>query len=214
MIAGIQVKVCGLTRIVDAQAAAAAGADQLGFIFYPPSPRHLGIERYAAISAELPRVARVAVCVEPSPVDLARLAELGFAAFQIHFKADTPHAQVAAWSDTVGASRLWLAPKLPPAQDVRPEWLALAETFLLDTFHAEKFGGTGETGDWEKFQRHRLTHPGRNWVLSGGLNPGNVRAAVQATGAVRIDVNSGVETAPGVKDAAKLTTLVAALQGA
>ncbi len=212
MIAGIQLKVCGLTRVADAQAAAAVGADQLGFIFYPPSPRHLGVERYAAIRDALPPLTRVAVCVEPSSVELALLAELGFAAFQIHFKADTPRAQVAAWSDTVGASRLWLAPKLPPGQDVRPEWLALAETFLLDTFHAEKFGGTGETGDWEKFQRHRLTHPGRNWILSGGLNPGNVRPAVAATGATHIDVNSGVEIEPGVKDAAKLAALAAALR--
>lgn len=212
MIAGIQLKVCGLTRVADAHAAAAAGADQLGFIFYPPSPRHLGVDRYAAIRDALPPLARVAVCVEPSPVDLALLAELGFAAFQIHFKADTPRAQVAAWSDTVGPARLWLAPKLPPGQDVRPEWLDLAETFLLDTFHAEKFGGTGETGDWEKFQRHRLTHPGRRWILSGGLNPGNVRAAVAATWATHIDVNSGVETAPGVKDAAKLAALAAALR--
>ena len=91
---------------------------------------------------------------------------------------------------------------------------ALAETFLLDTFHADKFGGTGETGDWAKFKRHQAAHPGKTWILSGGLNPDNIAAAITATGAKFVDVNSGVEQSPGIKSPAKLQALVLALHNA
>jgi len=123
-------------------------------------------------------------------------------------------ASIAQWSQFAGRSRLWLAPKLPPGQDVKPEWLPLADTFLLDTFHADKFGGTGETGDWAKFKRHREAHPGKTWILSGGLSAENIAAAVTATGAKFVDVNSGVEQAPGIKSPAKLQALVLALHNA
>ena len=92
------------------------------------------------------------------------------------------------------------APKLPPGEDVPAAWLPLAKHFLLDTFHAQTFGGTGQTGDWPKFARHRRNHPDKTWILAGGLNPANVGAALRESGATFLDVNSGVETAPGVKD--------------
>lgn len=212
MINGVQLKVCGLTRAEDAAAAANLGADYLGFIFYPKSPRHVGVERYTTLRAHLPTgVKRVAVCVAPTPVELAQLATLGFDAFQIHFPTDTARVTVNSWAETIGVSRLWLAPKLPPNEDVRPEWLAVASAVLLDTFHADKFGGTGETGDWAKFRRHAEAYARTTWILSGGLRPENVRAALTATGARFLDVNSGVESSPGVKDAAKLAALRAAL---
>lgn len=212
MINGVQLKVCGLTRAEDAATAAGIGADYLGFIFYPKSPRHLGLERYAALCKSLPvGPKRVAVTVGPNPAELAQLAALGFDAFQIHFPADTPHSTVSSWSETVGVARLWLAPKLPPTEDVRAEWIAGAAAVLLDTFHADKFGGTGETGDWAKFRRHAEASPRTTWILSGGLRPENVVSARAATGARFLDVNSGVESAPGVKDAGKLAALAAAL---
>lgn len=208
MINDIAVKICGITSAADAHAAARIGADFVGFIFYPPSPRHITPDAYRALATDLPAsVQRVAVCVKPTPVELAALHEFGFDAFQIHFDATEPAHHVAAWADATGVNKLWLAPKLPPGEDVRPEWLKLAQSFLLDAYHADKFGGTGHTGDWEKFQRHRLTHPAKTWILSGGLNPKNMRAAIAATGANFIDVNSGVESAPGIKDAGKLQAL-------
>ena len=91
-------------------------------------------------------------------------------------------------------------------------WLPLAATWLLDTYRADAFGGTGHTGDWAKFSRYRLAYPERIWVLAGGLSPENAAAAVAATGARMIDVNSGVELAPGRKDPAKLEALRAALE--
>lgn len=214
MINGIRLKVCGLTSLVDADAADKIGADYLGFIFYPKSPRGITLTQYAAMKDRLPPRKRVAVCVEPTAAELAAQSAAGFAAFQIHFSADTPTYLIASWAETVGLSRLWLAPKLPPGQDVKSEWLPLADTFLLDTFHAEKFGGTGETGDWEKYKRHATAHHGKHWVLSGGLNADNVAAAVTATGAKFIDVNSGVEQAPGIKSPAKLQAFVLALHNA
>ncbi len=214
MINGVRLKVCGITALVDADAADAVGADCLGFIFHAKSPRNVAPAQYAAMKDRLPSRQKVAVCVEPAAADLAALDKLGFDYFQIHFGAETPVASIAQWSQFAGRSRLWLAPKLPPGQDVKPEWLPLADTFLLDTFHADKFGGTGETGDWAKFKRHREAHPGKTWILSGGLSAENIAAAVTATGAKFVDVNSGVEQAPGIKSPAKLQALVLALHNA
>ena len=213
MINGVRLKVCGITTLVDAEAADAIGADYLGFIFHPKSPRHLTHAHYAAMNERLPARRRVAVCVEPTVPELVALDRLGFDYFQVHFKADTPVATLAQWSQVAGRLRLWLAPKLPPEMDVRAEWLPLADAFLLDTFHPDKFGGTGQTGDWAKFKRHREAHAAHRWILSGGLNPENVAGAVQATGASMIDVNSGVEQAPGLKSPAKLQALARALAG-
>jgi len=211
MINGIQLKVCGITSAADAQVAAAIGADYLGFIFYPNSPRCISAANFDAMKSQLPAVKKVAVLVEPSAVDLAALGVAGFDFFQIHFKLSTPLAQVREWSEVATPARLWLVPQLPPEADLPAEMLPLAETFLLDTFHAGKFGGTGETGDWTKFQRHQSAHPQKSWILSGGLNPENAVAAIRATGAKFIDVNSGVESAPGVKDHGKLQALAGVL---
>jgi phosphoribosylanthranilate isomerase len=214
MINGIRLKVCGLTSLVDADAADKIGADYLGFIFYPQSPRGITLTQFLAMKDRLPPRKRVAVCVEPAAADLAAYAAAGFDFFQVHFNADTPAYLIASWAETVGLARLWLAPKLPPGQGVKPEWLPLADTFLLDTFHADKFGGTGETGDWDKFKRHQNGHPIKTWILSGGLNPDNIAAAIAATGAKFVDVNSGVEQAPGIKSPAKLQAFVLALHNA
>ena len=214
MINGIKLKICGITSLVDADAADAVGADYLGFIFHPKSPRAVTLTQYLAMADRLPPRKRVAVVVGPTVEDLAVLAAAGFDCFQIHFDATTSDVNVAAWAEAVGRLRLWLAPKLPAGQDVRPAWLAAADTILLDTFHAEKFGGTGETGDWEKFRRHREAHPANNWILSGGLNAANIAAAVTATGARFIDVNSGVEQAPGVKSPDKLMAFMLAMRNA
>jgi phosphoribosylanthranilate isomerase len=214
MINGIRLKVCGITSLVDADAADGVGADYLGFIFYPKSPRWVSQPQYRAMKNRLPPRKKVAVSVEPTPADLAQQAEHGFDFFQIHFNPQTPREVVGAWAETVGISRLWLAPRLPPGVDIYPELLPLADTFLLDTFHPDKMGGTGETGDWAKFKRYRETHPAKHWVLSGGLDPQNVAEAVAGTGAKLIDVNSGVEQAPGIKSPAKLQAFALALHQA
>src|SRR4051812_28837587 len=164
MIDGIRLKVCGLTSIVDAEFADRCGTDYLGFILYPKSPRYLSLESFRAMEPRLPDRKKVAVSVEPTLTDLGEMKASGFDYFQIHFRHDLPVGAVENWSKTVGAERLWLAPKLPPGIDVASDLLPLAKFFLLDTFHAEKFGGTGEAGDWPKFSRHQRAGAGKTWI--------------------------------------------------
>lgn len=214
MIAGVRLKVCGLTSIVDAEAADRCGADYLGFILHPRSPRFLPLAQYAAMVSRLPARRRVAVSVEPSVDELSAMAGAGFDFFQIHFGAGIDPGRLEEWTRIAGRDRLWLAPKLPPEADVPAEVLAAARTVLMDTFHASGFGGSGLTGDWAKFARHRVAFPDHAWILAGGLNETNIGVALVASGARIVDVNSGVESSPGVKDDYKLRRFAEALRAA
>jgi len=214
MIDGIRFKVCGLTSLVDAEFADRCGADYLGFIFHPKSPRHLTREQFRAMAPRLPARRKVAVSVEPTSDELAAQRDAGFDYFQIHHRFETPAETLAAWSHVVGGDKLWLAPKLPPGTAVPAAALAAAKFILFDTYQVGGFGGSGQTGDWAGFARHQAAHPENFWILAGGLNPGNIGAALQASGARFVDVNSGVEAAPGVKDEAKLKRFVIALHHA
>ncbi len=214
MIDGIRFKVCGLTSLVDAEFADRCGADYLGFIFYPKSPRAISLAQYRAMAPRLPDRRKVAVAVEPTIAELGAMRDAGFDYFQIHFRPETREAQLSAWSQLVGEKHLWLAPKLPPGADVSPATLAVAKFVMLDSFHNDAFGGSGQTGDWGKFARHQSAHPGNLWILAGGLKPENIGDALARSGAKFVDVNSGVETAPGVKDETKLKAFVVALHHA
>jgi phosphoribosylanthranilate isomerase len=214
MIEGMQIKICGLTSLADAEFAAPSGAGFLGFVLHPKSPRHVSLARFREMAARLPKVPRVAVTVEPAAGSLSSMKDAGFDFFQVHFRHDIPAGGVAAWSDEVGAENLWLAPKLPPGVDLPGSLSGLSRTVLLDTFDPKLFGGTGRTGDWPKFRRHREAHPEKTWILSGGLNPENITDAIAGTGARFVDVNSGVESAPGVKDHARLSAFMTAVNGA
>lgn len=213
MIGGYRIKICGLTSADDAAAAAGIGADYLGFILYSKSPRFLPLARYVELRADLPDLPQVAVLVQPGPDELAAARDEGFDLFQIHF-SPTDAAVGAAASAMVGPGRLWLAPKLPPGAEIPPALLPLAATWLIDTYKTEGFGGTGRVGDWPQFRRYRAVYPNVNWVLAGGLAPENVGAAIRASGAAALDINSGVECAPGRKDRAKLAALRSALLAA
>ncbi|MBE7538810.1 MAG: phosphoribosylanthranilate isomerase [Opitutaceae bacterium] len=215
MIEGIQLKICGLTSLVDACHADHAGADYLGFILYPKSPRCVSLPQFAAMRGRLPDGRRtVAVMVEPADADLASAMAEGFDRVQIHFRADHPLDRLEAWSGRVGPERLWLAPKLPPAIDVADAWLPLADTFLLDSYDESQFGGSGRAGDWAKFRRHQMRHGQKTWILAGGIGPGNVAAALEASGARVVDMNSGVEVSPGIKDHAKIDRAALAIRSA
>lgn len=213
MIDGIRFKVCGLTSLIDAELADKVGADCLAFNFHPASPRRVLLAQYEAMASRLPSRRKVAVLVEPTSAALADVVALGFDFYQIHFRHDRPLGEVAGWSTAVGSDRLWLAPKLPPESDVDPRWLGLARYFLMDTFHAG-FGGSGKVGDWGKFARHQAAHPKHVWILAGGLNPENIADALAQSGARFVDVNSGVESAPGVKDPERLKQFVLAIHRA
>lgn len=208
----VAVKVCGLTREADVDLALELGADYFGFIVYPNSPRGISMERALELASRVPEGRRVLVDVETGTEDLEQRRDVGFDFFQIHAGLDVGLASLAAWSGLVGAERLWIAPRVKPA-DVFPEMvLEFADTVLLDTYHKEKVGGTGETGDWSGFAELKQKYPATNWVLAGGLNPQNVLDAIAATSAERVDLNSGVESEPGIKNPEKLRELFGVLK--
>ena len=215
MVGNIRWKVCGLRRAEDAALAAELGADFLGFILYPKSPRYLAPADYKALAASLPAgPGRVAVLVEPSREELEQARAAGFSRFQIHARHDLPEDRVRGWSEEVGTGALWLVPKLPPGAEFPSAWLAFAGAFLVDTYHAAGFGGSGKTGDWSGFARLAAAYPEKTWILAGGLGPDNVVAARAQSGARFVDLNSGVESSPGIKSPEKLRALAAALKTA
>lgn len=211
MINGIRFKVCGLTSQADAVLAESSGADYLGFIFYPKSPRYISIESYRAMMAHLPLKPKVAVMVEPTSEELAAITAQGFDYYQFHFPHTTPLATIEHWSQTVTPEKLWIAPRVPPGGGLEPALYALAGTILFDTYRAGTYGGTGQVGDWSAYKRLSKEYPRNNWILAGGLTPENIVPALTETGARIVDVNSGVESVPGIKSAEKLKRLAEAL---
>jgi phosphoribosylanthranilate isomerase len=215
MIDGIRLKICGLTSLVDAELADRCGADYLGFVLYPKSPRHVSLMQFRAMGPRLPERRKVAVCVEPTAEELTAYREAGFDFFQIHYRPEAVGSeQLTEWSQLVTEKRLWLAPKLPPEAEVPAAALALAKFIVLDTFHAGGFGGSGRTGDWAKFARVRKAHRRNFWVLAGGLSPETIGPALRESGAKFVDVNSGIESAPGVKDFSRMKAFMVALHRA
>lgn len=211
MIGGIRLKVCGLTSLVDAEAADAIGADYLGFILHPKSPRYVSLAQFEAMAPRLPPRKKVAVVVEPSTDELTAIKAAGFDFVQLHFANETPFFLAALWLDVIPPDMLWLAPRVPPGKEFDVAFVPLADTILFDTYHPDVFGGSGHTGDWKTFSWHRTKFKRVNWVLAGGLNAENIGDAVAATGTQFVDVNSGVEAAPGRKDPEKLKAFAAAL---
>ncbi len=203
MIGGITIKVCGITRSADAAMLRAYGADFLGVNVWPGSPRCVPAAARPALLREIPVAARVAVTVNPTPAGCRALLTEGFAIVQAHFDPLLKECDPAALAREVGPARLWLAPKLANGAAFPAELLSLSTTFVHDAHAKGAFGGTGKTGDWDRFKGLVSAHPDHAWVLAGGLGPTNVASAIQA-GATFLDLNSGVESAPGLKSAEKM----------
>ena len=202
-----------MTREADVEQALSLGADYLGFIVYPKSPRALHLEKAAELSVPVPDGKGVLVDVGTTPVDLERYRKTGFDYFQIHVDPSPDRKILDAYLTVVGRDQLWLAPRLAPA-DPFPEWmLEYTKTIVFDTYSKDQIGGTGRTGDFARFAELKARFADTDWVLAGGLNPANIMAAVRESNAEAVDVNSGVETAPGVKDSEKLRSFFQALRG-
>ncbi len=214
MISDTRFKICGLRALADAELADQIGADFLGFIFYPKSPRYITLPQWQAMAERLPKGRRVAVSVTPTSDELKAWRDAGFDAFQVHFPPDISERAVAEWSELVGRDRLWLAPRLPPGSTLPPSLLPYAKTVFVDTFAKDAHGGTGIPGDWGAFRLLREAHPDHTWILAGGLTPANIAEALTASGARFVDVSSGVEAAPGIKDPAKLRAFAQSLRRA
>lgn len=177
------------------------GADLLGIILHERSPRAVPLAEVSELLEFIPVGQRVLVDVSTPTDVLASYKQLPFDYFQMHFDLDVAIATVAAWSGMIGRERLWLAPRVPAQEHCFPQIIMeFADTLLVDTYSKEAFGGTGKAGDWERFQDWSTLYQHKRWVLAGGLSPLNIAQALEATEAEIVDVNSGVELSPGVKD--------------
>jgi phosphoribosylanthranilate isomerase len=200
-----RIKICGITRPEDARMAAESGADAIGLVFYAPSPRCIGPEQARAIIAAVPPfVPVVGLFVDPAPDEVKsvlRICSLGLLQFHGDEAPDfcsgfgLPYikaARVGADADLVQYLSRYRA----------------AQGWLLDAYHEQLYGGTGEAFDWKLIPRD-LARP---LILSGGLTPDNVGSAVRQVRPWAVDVSSGVEAAKGIKDAAKIAAFIAGVK--
>jgi phosphoribosylanthranilate isomerase len=198
------VKICGVTRVEDALLAVELGASAIGFIFWPSSPRYIPPSRAAEIAAVLPpRVATIGVFVDQTRNFVWNAAEqVGLTALQLH------------GSETVAFAAALPRPVIK-AVPVTPEFSleAVMEiprtiTVLLDAHDPLRRGGTGKTIDWSVAAAVAWR---RQVFLSGGLHAGNIREAIARVNPHAVDLSSGVESSPGIKDPVKLKALFDAL---
>jgi phosphoribosylanthranilate isomerase len=203
----VRVKICGITRREDALAAVASGADALGFMFYEPSSRHVTVDQAAAICRDLPPlVTRVGVFVN-APADFVRAAAAtcGLGAIQLH------------GDESPEFCRQFALPVIKAFRVSGPESLAALAAYgfaawLLDSFVPGQLGGTGACFNWSLAAK--AAERGRPILLAGGLTPENVADAVRQVRPYAVDVSSGVESAPGLKDPTKIRALIRAAKAA
>lgn len=211
------VKICGTTTLEDAVGAVAAGADMLGFILFPKSPRYVTPAQVAAIVAALRRSGHtlplVGVFVNAAPAAVrATLDETGLDLAQLHGDED-------AAAFTMLAGRIYKALRPQGVEDALAAaavWAPLAgeqgPQLLIDAYDPRAFGGTGQKADWGVAAEVARRYP--RLLLAGGLAPANVAAAVHSVWPWGVDVASGVERAPGSKDLDKVRAFVAAAKTA
>jgi phosphoribosylanthranilate isomerase len=201
-----RVKICGITRAADALAAASAGADAIGLVFYPPSPRFLSVERAREIRDALPPfVQTVALFVNADAAQVAQvIGRVHPAMLQFHGD-ETPQFCAQFGLPYVKACRVKAG--VDALEYLRP--FSGAAAWLFDSYVPE-YGGVGESFDLSLLPRS----PGRPVILSGGLTRENVAEAIRRVRPWGVDVSSGVESAKGLKDAAKIAAFIAEVRNA
>lgn len=201
----VRSKICGITRVEDALAAAEAGADAIGLVFYAKSPRAVGVRQARAIIAALPPfVTTVGLFVDAARDELNAILEA------VPLDLLQFHGEESA-ADCAGYSRPYIkALRVRPGEDIRARCAEYPQAagILLDTFVPGVPGGTGETFDWSLVPRE----PGCPIVLAGGLTAENVGAAIRQVRPWAVDVSGGVEALKGIKDVAKVRAFVAAVR--
>jgi phosphoribosylanthranilate isomerase len=209
------VKICGLSTAHTLDAALDAGADMVGFVFFPKSPRHIDWETARALGRQARgRATIVALSVDADDDTLKRIVEvLSPDLMQLH-GGETP-ARVKEIRDLFARPAMKAIGVATRADLAAAEaYEGVADTLLIDAKPpkgAELPGGNGRPFDWSLAREFRPSIP---WLLSGGLDPDTVEAAIALSGARGVDVSSGVEKAPGVKDPAKIRAFVAAARRA
>jgi phosphoribosylanthranilate isomerase len=207
-------KICGLSTPETVDAAIGAGAFALGFVFFPPSPRHLGLDQARALLARVPAgIARVAVTVDADDALIDAVLAAGIDTLQLH--GDESPQRVATLIART-KKPVWVARGVATAADIRAAIVraAPADALLLDAkapSDAPLPGGNGLAFDWRLLHDNR---PPMAWGLSGGLDAETVGAALASVGPAFVDVSSGVESEPGVKSVAKIRAFAEAVSGA
>src|SRR5437870_2800080 len=201
-----RIKICGITRTEDARAAAQAGADAIGLVLYPSSPRYLSVERAVEIRDALPPfVQTVALFVNPEAAQVAQIiGRVHPAMLQFHGD-ETPEFCAQFGLPFVKACRV--RPGVDALEYLRP--FSRAAAWLFDSFVPE-YGGVGESFDWSLVPALRERH----LILSGGLSRENVAEAIRQVRPWGVDVSSGVESAKGIKDAGKIAAFIAEVRNA
>lgn len=208
----LNIKICGLSTPDTVQAALRHGATHIGLMHFPKSPRHLAMEQLNGLAATIPaHIGRVAVTVDPDDALIAALVAGGtVSTLQLHGK-ETP--QRAAEIASRSGLEVWKVISVKRAEDIvtASAYSGAVQRILFDAKTPDGAplpGGMGIRFDWSLLAGYRGVLP---WALSGGLDPDNVAAAVAQTGAPLVDVSSGVESAPGVKDVDKIAAFCKAL---
>ena len=196
----VRVKICGITNLEDALMAVEAGADALGFVFFSGSPRNISPEQAAAIICRLPPfVQTVGLFVNEEPATVNSVADrCGLDLVQLHGE-ESPDYCSAVKRRIIKAFRVKDASTLDEISNYR------VAAFLLDAWSPAAHGGTGTTFNWEIAARAAALH---SIILAGGLTPENVAGAVATVNPYAVDVSSGVESAPGKKDAGKVSSFI------
>ncbi|HSI19265.1 MAG TPA: phosphoribosylanthranilate isomerase [Sphingomonas sp.] len=207
----VTAKICGLSTPETLDAAIRGGASHVGFVFFPPSPRHLSRERAAQLAARVPaHVRRVGVFVDPDDATIEAATAAGqLDILQLH---NSSAARAVAIKARTGLE-IWaaVAVKARGDLDAARAFAGVADRVLYDAKTppgAALPGGMGVRFDWTLLEGFRHPLP---WALSGGLDPLNIADAIRTTGATLVDVSSGVESGPGIKDVAKITAFLDAV---
>ena len=210
-----RVKICGLKTPDAVTAAVEAGAQYLGFVFFPKSPRHVEVATARDLALDVPvGVAKVALVVNATDAELDRItSEVPLDMLQLHGK-ESPE-RVAEIRSRYGLP-VMKAVGVASAEDVPAldAYGMVCDQLLVDAKApkgADLPGGNGLSFDWRLISKRAWNRP---WMLAGGLTPENVVLAIQMTGAKQVDVSSGVESAPGVKDAGKIRAFIEAIRAA
>lgn len=195
----VRIKICGITSVADGLAAVKAGADAIGLVFYAKSPRAVSLQQAGEITAALgPFVTTVGLFVDADPA-FVREAAASVQLLQFHGDESREYCEQF--------QRPYMkAIRMRPDLDVLAaiNEYPSASGILLDAYRPGVPGGTGETFDWQRVP----VHSPRPLVLAGGLNPGNVASAIQATHVYGVDVSGGVESSPGNKDKEKIDQFI------
>lgn len=194
-----KVKICGIRRQEDLLCAKTLGADYFGFILYEKSPRYISLNDLNPMTDSISMDSCVFVDVMPSADKIKQMQAIGCKNFQIHTHEGTVLKEYENYLQLINREALWLAPQISHLNQFDEALLEFTDTFLIDSYSKHKIGGTGTIGDWNGFKLLKSKYPNKQWILAGGLTPKNIKDALNSSGADFIDVNSGVEDAPGVK---------------